>query len=306
MNAWVGPLFSFLSSVTWGYGSTNYSKLSRDHHPMDVNFSRAAFALPCFIVAVFLVNGISGGIAAFQALGSRQLAWFSLSMLASYALGDLLFLLSTVALGVPGALAVGSGYPIMTALVGAFFEGQTLQAHQWAGLFLAISGIVVVILNDPKGAPKDGSEVRAHPFLRKKWVGVLLGVGTAISWTANTFSVAKGGAGISPLAGNALRMAIALVMITILSLLANKRPARVLDRPTMRRYSWIFVAESFFGSLFFMYGLSHSSLVLGSTLASLAPVISVPISIALKLERFSWVRSLAVVTVVVGLSLIFR
>jgi drug/metabolite transporter (DMT)-like permease len=55
-----------------------------------------------------------------------------------------------------------------------------------------------------------------------------------------------------------------------------------------------------------VYGLTHTSLVVGNTLSALAPVLSVPVSVALKLEKFSWIRTLAVLTVVVGLSLLFR
>ena len=56
--------------------------------------------------------------------------------------------------------------------------------------------------------------------------------------------------------------------------------------------------------MFFLYGLSHSSLVLGVTLSSLAPVLSVPIAIALRVERFSIKRTLAIIVVAVGLALL--
>jgi drug/metabolite transporter (DMT)-like permease len=62
--------------------------------------------------------------------------------------------------------------------------------------------------------------------------------------------------------------------------------------------------ESFVGCYFFVYGLSRSNLVLASILTSLAPVISVPVTVALKLEAFSWKRALGVVIVVLGLALL--
>lgn len=299
----LGILSSFASSCTWAVGTANYSKLSRKYRPYDVNFARALWTLPCFVIAALAAGGIGG----FRAFDATNAAWLTVSVLASYAIGDTLFLKSTVALGVPGALAIASGYPILTALIGQAYESQPLRGIQWFGLAVAIAGIVLVILNDPKGTPKEGEEVRAHPLLRKKSVGVALAIGTALCWTMNGYSIAKGGNGISAFVANAFRMAIALPLIATLSFLTDKsRVAWFLDRESRRRYGWVFIVESFFGATFFVYGLTHTSLVVGNTLSALAPVLSVPVAVALKLEKFSWIRTAAVLTVVVGLSLLFR
>lgn len=65
--------------------------------------------------------------------------------------------------------------------------------------------------------------------------------------------------------------------------------------------SWAFVAEAYFGSLSYMIGLRDASLVVASTLSSLAPVVSVPVALALRLEVFSWIRTLGVLITVIGL-----
>jgi drug/metabolite transporter (DMT)-like permease len=306
LNA-LGPVFSFLSAGTWAYGSANYSKLTRTYRPFDVNFTRAAFSVCCFIVAVLVTaGGPSGTIDAFRAFTSTNVTWLLVSILCSYGIGDVLFLRSTVALGVPGAIAIASGYPILTALIGQFFENQPMHGIQWIGLGIAVAGIILVILNDPKGVDASGEEVRAHPIFKKKWVGVVLAFGTAIAWAMNGYSVMKGGQGLNSAAANVFRMGFALPIIATLSYVTTKSRITPLPKAVVRRYAWVFFAETFLGSYFFMYGLTHTSLVVGSTLAALAPVLSVPVSIALKLERFSLVRSLAVLTVVVGLSLLFQ
>lgn len=303
----LGPLFAFLSAATWAFGSAQYSKLTRTYRPFDVNFTRALFAFPCFIVAVFVTSGgFSEGIDAYRALDWETSGWLLVSILASYAIGDVFFLWSTVSLGVPGAIAIASGYPILTALFGELFEGQTMRGLNWLGLALAIGGIVLVILNDPKGVPRSGEEISAHPRLKKKWIGVVLAVATAVAWATNSYSVAKGGHGLNPAVANSFRMGMAMPLIATFSYLTSKSGITPLGRAVVRRYAWVFIVESFLGSYFFMYGMTHTSLVLGSTLAALAPVLSVPVSIALKLERFSWVRSVAVLIVVAGLSLLFR
>ncbi len=272
-----------------------------------MNFTRALFALFCFIVAVLVTcGGPVGGYEAVRAIPGTNAFWLLVSILASYTIGDVLFYRSTISLGVPGGIAIASGYPILTALIGLIFENQAMHGVQWVGLVLAVGGIVLVILNDPKGADNSGQEVKAHPIFKKKWVGVLLAFGTAVAWALNGYAVMKGGQGLDAAVANVFRMAIALPIIATFSLVVTKSGITPLPKTVVRRYAWVFFAETFLGSYFFMYGLSHSSLVVGSTLAGLAPVLSVPVSIALKLERFSLVRTAAVLTVVVGLSLLFR
>jgi drug/metabolite transporter (DMT)-like permease len=306
LNA-LGPIFSFLSSGTWAFGTANYSKLSRSHRPFDVNYTRALLSLPLFVLAAFITCGsFSGGFAAYQAMTWTSAGWLFASVVASYATGDSLFLWSTISLGVPGALAIASSYPILTALLGIIFGGQTVKLVQWIGLFLSVAGVIMVILNDPKGVPKDGHEVHAHPLLKKKKIGIALAGLTAIAWAVNGYSVSRGGQGLNTGVANTFRMATAIPAIATMSFLLTKTGIRPLPGGVVRKYSWAFIIEAFFGSYFFMYGLTHTSLVLGNTLSALAPVLSVPVSVALKLERFSWIRTLAVVTVVVGLSLLFR
>lgn len=309
-HSFLGPLAAFLSAVTWALGSANYSKMIRDYRPFDVNFTRALFALPLFILATLITSGgPSAALEAYRALDTTHISWMVLSIVASYAIGDILFFMSTIALGVPGALAIASGFPILTALAAVLIDHESPTPLQWVGLFLAIAGMVLVILNDPKGTPPGEGALprpKLNPWLHKKWVGVALAALTAASWGTNSYSVAKGGVGINPAVANSIRMAVALILISIISLLTTRTRARPMDRVAVKKYGWVFILEAFFGSYLFVYGLSHSSVMLGSTLASLTPVVAVPIAVVLKLERFSWVRSLAVLTVVVGLSLLFR
>lgn len=302
----LGPLCAFLSSCTWALGSSTYSKLSRNYTPFQVNFSRALFAFPCFVIAVFALHGgWSGGIAAYQTLTERHFTLLGMSVVSSYALGDVLFLWSTISLGVPGALAIASSFPILTALYGLVTGGEALHAVQWLGLLIAIGAIVAVILSDPqraKGAPNTQKEVRA--WMKKKSFGILLAVATAGCWAVNSYTSGRAGLDLHPTVGNTLRMGYALILISLLGPLIEKKITRPVSAPDLKKYSWLFILESFGGSYLFLYGLSHTSIVLGSVLASLAPVLSVPVAIALKLEKFSWARTLSVFTVVVGLALL--
>ena len=66
----------------------------------------------------------------------------------------------------------------------------------------------------------------------------------------------------------------------------GKGTSLLLPLRDLRKYAWVFFLETFGGSLFFFYGLSHSRLAVAATLTSLAPVLSVPVALAIKIERF--------------------
>jgi drug/metabolite transporter (DMT)-like permease len=296
VSEFTGPVCAFLSSVTWAIGSASYSKLARTNPAFAVNFTRALVALPMFVVASYVTLGWDP----FSSVGWRHVGWFSLSMFASYGLGDVLFYWSTRSLGVPGALAIASAYPLWTALGSAVFGAQTLAGPQWAGLVLTIGGVITVILCAPQ-AQRGLADPRE---LSRKSVGVMLALGTSGLWALNSFAVSRGGADLAAPVGNTLRMLLALGISFALGRLMAPGSRYILPRPVIRASLGVFAIEAFGGSYFYVVGLSQSPLVIGSTLSSLAPVLAVPVAWALKLERVSIPRTLGICLVVAGLWLL--
>lgn len=295
-SPFMGPIFAFLSSVTWAIGSAQYSRMTEKYSAFQVNFTRVVFALPLFILTAFIMGGgWQGGVDLYQALETKHFAWFTLSVFASYAFGDVLFLWSTQSIGVPSALAIASSYPILTSLLGVIFKGEHILFHQWIGLFLAVAGIVTVILSNSQ---------KSSAQQKMKTKGVLLALATAICWAINGYTVANGGQDLNPAVANTVRMGLTIFVVLILCPLIEKKSASLLPKKMLFTNAWVFVIEAFGGSMFFVYGLSHSSLVLGITLSSLAPVISVPIAVALRLEKFSITRTFAIIVVAAGLALL--
>jgi drug/metabolite transporter (DMT)-like permease len=311
-----GPLFAFLSSCTWAVGSATYSRLSLRHSPFAINFSRALIALPLFLLGAVIVTPEGTGVlGALTSMSSEQIGWLTLSMICSYALGDAFFVWSTQSLGVPGALAVASSYPIWTALYGSVFRGETLSARGMIGLILALVGIISVILS----APHQSQEHSGHPGETKRGRSLLRGVSLAVltswMWALNSVSIAQAGSSLNVFQVNSVRMVLGLILCMGLGYLSHRSKRVVIKAGAhewekwlgfraIRPFFWVFLLEAFGGSLFFTYGLSHSPLVVASTLSSLAPVIAVPVAWVLRLEKLNFVRSLSVLIVVFGLALL--
>jgi drug/metabolite transporter (DMT)-like permease len=206
---------------------------------------------------------------------------------------------------VPAALAIGSTYPLLTAGLGAVLQGEALAAAQVAGLVLTVAGIVTVILSSADPTPPSSEGAHAAPGrLTRKSTGVLLAFGTMLMWALNSGATSHVGKEVDPFVANIFRMTFALIMSAGLSRIFAPGTEVALPLKVLRKSLPLFAFEAFGGSLLFMYGLSHSSLAVGSTLAALAPVLSVPVAWALKLEKFSLPRTLGVCVVVFGLWLL--
>jgi drug/metabolite transporter (DMT)-like permease len=234
------------------------------------------------------------GLSAFSGFDLSHCGWLALSIFASYGLGDSIFLWATLSLGVPAALAISSSYPIWTALIGLIFRHEALTPLQTVGLLVTVGGVIVVILSEPR----EGKRAQATKR------GLVLAFISSLFWAINGCSVSQGGEGINPAAANAFRMATGMAMVFVVSRISGARGRVLLPMRELRRNWWLFLVEAFLGSLVFVYGLSHSRLAVGATLASLAPVLSVPVAWAAGIERFSFKRTAGICLVVSGLCLL--
>jgi len=314
----LGPLAAFLASCTWALGSSTYSRLSLIHSPFAINFTRALLALPLFFIGALTFQVEPMSLAqVFDGVRIEHWGWLSVSVMCSYALADAFFVWSTRSLGVPGALAIASAYPVWTALFGALYRDETLSSLNLLGLLVTLAGVSAVILSAPQknSRPTETVELQGHSQKSNLLVrGVTLAVLTSLMWAANSASIAAVGPALSSYQMNLIRMILALILCFFLGAFAylrgrsrhlNARWEIALSWRALRPFFWIFILEAFGGSLFFTYGLAHSPLVLASTLSSLAPVIAVPVAWALRLERVNPLRTAAVAAVVGGLTLLF-
>jgi drug/metabolite transporter (DMT)-like permease len=271
--------------------------MSRNYSAYSVNFARALIALPLFLALAWL-NGSLGMLYPFPWKSSL---WLGTSILSSFALGDIFFLLSTRSLGVPGSLAIASTYPLWATLAGAIFHGEILPARKVIAICVVVAGVATVILSglqQTRFQPKKVLEKMTR--LDRVGVGALLACATSILWALNAYSVARGSEGLDVATSNAIRMAQALLFCFIVPKLIGRREPALLPIREFRRYTWLFALEGFGGSLTFVYGFQHAPLGIAATLSSLAPVLSAPIA-WLRGEPFSPLKTLGILVTVSGI-----
>lgn len=298
--ALLAPSCALGSAVAWSIGSIGYSKLAKNHSIFSVNFSRALVSLPLFICAVIIASGgFTESWINYKSVEPSHWGWFAVSIFSSYGLGDAAFFWSTSLLGIPAAMAIASIYPIWTLFLGSYLMGEHVSHLQVSGVLICLVGVILVVLTPDRSLESPARRPQASPLL-----GLGLALLTSLFWSLNSYSVAKGGAGVLTPVGNSIRMAIALLLTAVLGKCMSPGELLILPLVQVRRFFWVFVLESFVGSYLYVYGMSHASFSIASTLSALAPVISVPLAVISGTEKFSFVRTFGVCLVVVGVCLL--
>ena len=296
-----GIIAAFLSSLTWAIGVTTYSLLSKKYTPFVINFTRSLVAFPLFLLVAIAELGLTGYGHVILSLTGAQLGWMFLSVLGSFGFGDVLFLWSTRGMGVPGALAIASTYPLVSALAGLFFKGETLSVESASGLVVVVLGTIAVILSGQR--EKRATLRNPQSIFERYEVGVVLAFMTSFCWALNAFSISK--IGVVPAASaNTVRTLMALAMCPFFSFLTRQTGSMFIAKKDFIPALAIFVLEGFGGAYMYIYGIMNSPLALGAALTSLAPAMSVPLALLARTEKFRWARSAGVVAVVVGIWLL--
>jgi drug/metabolite transporter (DMT)-like permease len=299
-----GPIAAFCSSITWLIGSTCYTSLARKYHPLAINVARATVALPLyFLITLIQWPAIAQQIEVEQSGILIRALWLIASIIASYVVGDALFFRSAVLIGLPATQALASTFPCWSAAAAVLFAGELLNLPQMSGILLAVLGCIMVVLAGKKMPdPAVGkSELDEKPPSHRIIVGTTFGIATALFWAFNSVAVSKGGHNFPSAPANLLRFIAALAICIALMRISKVEPARArLSTADLRKYLPAFITEACAGTFFYVYGLTHSSISVGTTLTSLAPILSVPVAIALGWEKFSLIKFAGILVGTVG------
>jgi drug/metabolite transporter (DMT)-like permease len=293
------------SSLTWAVGVIAFTPLSKRHPAYIINLHRIMLALPAFL-AILLLRGDL--VASFSVITWHHFVWALVAVFASYAFGDVLFLMAAKRIGAPAALAIASTYPVFSALAGWAFRGEALAPSKYLGIAVVIVGTIFVILSGDSDERHFSPVQRVQDIAqrRSRWrgahgAGIVLAFATTLCWAMNTVAISEVGQGLDAITLNAFRLSIAIFLCPIVGILMHgRRSFKLIPAKEFFPIAPVFAIEAIGGPFLYVYGLSHAPLAIGAALTSLAPVISVPMALALGQETFSWSKTLGVIAVVAG------
>ena len=289
----LGALAALGSSFTWAYASTRYAVASREAGSLRVNLARSLVVLPIYVVVALVLHG--GHAADGVARGS--LGWLVASVLCSYGLADGLFFAAARRIGVSTALSIASSYPLWAALVGTL-RGEPFGVVRAGGTLLCVFGVIALVALSRRDAEATDRTSRGD------LLGLLLAFATSFLWAGNSVSVKHGSVGLDVWQVNAIRYAIALPVLGVQLAATRVLRGPTHTRPLLPALIPAILVDALLGSILFVYGLGHTDLAVGASLSSLAPLLSVPIAIALGEERWSPPRLGAITATVAGIVLL--
>jgi drug/metabolite transporter (DMT)-like permease len=136
--------------------------------------------------------------------------------------------------------------------------------------------------------------------------GLIAALITSFFWGLNSFAIFYGGQSLHNAFTNAFRLSVAGFLIFLLLTFFKKplslppKSPYLFQKSDYKIFFFFIVLEAFGGSFLYVHGMANSSIEIGATFSSLAPLFSIPLAIALKQESFSWIKTLGIVMIVLG------
>lgn len=294
----MGELAALLTSVMWTFSAIFFTFAGRITGASILNRLRLAFAL-VFLVAAHLIT--QGTLLPVNASPERWL-WLGLSGIIGLTLGDQALFQAYINIGPRLGTLIMSIVPVFSAIMAWLFLGETLRLAQIAGIVLAVSGIVLVIL-DRHNSPETAKNRRSY------LLGIVFGFLAAAGQTAGLILTKRGLAGGFP--------ALSAVLIRILIAAAAAWLAAVLSKQTWTTLKALkhpqaagmilagSLAGPFVGVWFSTIAVQLTQVGVSATLQSLNPIFLLPFSSWLFGEKITMRAALGTFITIAGVVTIF-
>jgi drug/metabolite transporter (DMT)-like permease len=300
----VGLLAALAAASIWSCASILFSAAGRELRPSLVNLLRLLFALGL----MFSTHLLQSGTLLPEANGAQ---WFALSLsgVIGLGLGDLALFYAFDAVGPRLAMLVAASAPVMAALLGLFFLGETLGLLSLCGMALTLFGITWVVL---ERAP---ATLNSKPKQVRRGIifGLLAAAGQAIGVLFSKQGMTQGVA-LAAQDAALIRMLSASAVMLPLQLLWWRRQTPPTEghekgKPRMLRVLAMIAVGSLMGTYLGMslslVATRDASLGKAQTILSLPPVLILPLSYYVQKEHISARAVLGALLAAVGTALLF-
>jgi drug/metabolite transporter (DMT)-like permease len=308
----LGVVVGLSTAVLWTATAVCFELSSRRLGSLAVNVLRLAVAAVLFT--------------ALSLLRTRQLlpaalshdAWFylSLSGLVGFVMGDVPLFQAFALIGARLSMLIYASVPLMTALCGFLFLGESMSGRALVGMAITVAGIAIAI----GGRPKTGGT--GHEARRT--IGILMAIGGAAGQTGGLLLGKRGAIGLDSFAATQIRVLAGLVGFLVVLLAAGRARAlrdqlRKAVAPSgtagdlaqlrsLRRALIILCVGGLLGPfLGVSLGLLSTQLLptgTAATLMSIVPVLLIPVSALDFHERISWLEVVGAVLAVGGVAVL--
>ena len=295
MGNYLGEVAALGTALCWSFGSIFFTISSRRLGYNVVNRLRLSAALLLLMVAHFISHGsfIPHTVSAYHWF------WFGLSGIVGFALGDMLLFRAFVLLGARIGMLLMALVPVFGTIIAWLFLNETLDLTQIVAISIVIAGITWVVIE------RKNNENHPHHYL----TGILCGLGGAMGQALGLILSKKGlENGYSALAGNLIRVFVAMCLLWAITLLRGRIPATI--RKLRDRYGAAAMLGGafcgpFLGVWLSLVAVQNTYVGIASTLMALPPIFLIPLSHWVFKEKISLGSIIGTIVALFGVSLIF-
>jgi drug/metabolite transporter (DMT)-like permease len=292
----LGELAAVGTALCWTCSSVLFTAAGKRVGSLNVNLIRLGLALVLAAAFNWLARGRAWPTDATVAMWW----WLSLSGVVGFVLGDLCLMEGFVVVGTRLTTLLLSLAPPLTALLGWWFLGERLGGWDWLGMGITLAGIALVL------AEKHGASATPHDA-RSLWLGVLLGVGSAVGQAVGLVLSKRGINGYDAFAATQIRLIAGTVGFLLLFAIGGRwrsLGAALREWPAL----WRLGVGAFFGP-FVGVGLALVAVQriptgIAATLTALVPVFVIPVTLVLHGERIGWRALVGTMVAVAGVAVL--
>lgn len=297
MLGFIGELAALATSMTFAVNSAFFTVAGRKVGSVVVNRMRLVFALFFLIIAHVLFLGTLYPVEA----GADRWLWLGLSGIVGLVLGDAFLFQAFVWVGPRISMLMMSLAPIIAAVTAWMFLGESLSLLKIVGIALTIGGLIWVILENNHYRNREN---------RNYLKGILFGLGGATGQALGLVLAKYGlGGSFSPLSGNFIRMATAMIGMWLITLVQGKGISTVKTVLTDNQALIYIVGGAFVGPFvgvsLSLLALQYADVGVASTLMALPPIFLLPVSHFFFQERFGWGAVVGTMVALSGVAVLF-
>ncbi len=159
MNSFYGEIAALTTALCWSFGSVFFTLSGSRIGSANVNRARLIVALILLTVAHFFIYGNLLPLDA----SPQQWGWLGLSGIIGFVAGDGMLFEAFVLIGPRLSMLIMALVPILSALLGWIFLGESLKSLEIAAIIITIAGIAWVVSDKRKenGDTKDKKRLSA-------------------------------------------------------------------------------------------------------------------------------------------------
>lgn len=278
MTAYLGEITALITAFFWALTSILFTLAGERVGSRVTNRVRLLMAIPMLALVHLAREGTLFPVG----VGTERWVWLGLSAVAGLILGDGMLFYAFTQIGARLSMLLMALNPVIGTLLAWLFLDERLETLELVAIFVAISGVAWVVMEQQAPEPVEGVEPEAAP--KRYALGVAAGLGGALGQAAGLVLSKQGmsgGADFSPLSASLMRVTIATVIIWLLALPVRQvRPSFTALRD--RRALWYVIGGALVGPVLGMtlslVAIQLSQVGIASTLMALSPILLLPLA----------------------------